>query len=241
MTKKSQAVRGRPKRTRQNRAGARVPAPEGQSSMVSVHVPPRNYLQTHVASVQQSLRITLSWAANLNLLAGVIGFADFQQVILNSPFDPDAALGGLSAMGFAKYMAFYSKCFCLGARAKVKFATVDTGTNIQPMAVGATITTNSAALVNLVSAVQAGLCDYRVLAGNPDSASLTVGVDVAKFVDKPDLLDDPQFFCTSSANPGQLIVLHIWQNLYAAASTKTLSGLVEVEMDCVFTDPIPVI
>lgn len=207
----------------------------------SVYIPPRNYLALHVAGIEPAHRETLSWSYQTT--AGLaVAFTDQQQVLLNSPYDPDVALGGTSANGFAKWMAFYSKCTVLGARAKVKFAL--TGSTIEGIpteasAIGVTITTNSTALTSIPAAVSAGLCDYRIMNVNPDSGVLNLGVDISKFVDKPDILDDSQYFCTATANPNQVVVLHLWTKALSALTTTGVAFVIEVEYDCVFTDPIP--
>lgn len=208
---------------------------------VSTNIPPKNYMQTHIAGVPSSQRQTLSWAYQ-----GTVGitsaYAEASVIVLNSPYDPDYAAGGTSSAGFAKWMAFYSKCFVLGARATLKFAMSGTsvaGPPTEPVATGLTITTNVSSLGSTLDAIQNGLCDYKVMNLCPDSGVLSVGVDVAKFVDKPDILDDNQFFCTATGNPGQLIVLHHWVDGLSSLTTISQAYVIEVEMDCVFTDPIP--
>jgi hypothetical protein len=227
-------------RKRSKRGNRQVPYPEGQINLAAgPHIPPRNFLEDKLGGVQQSIRRTLVWVAGANQ-AVTSTFNDFQQVILNSPYDPDAALGGSSAAGFAKYMNFYTKCFCLGARIKFKFASASTGGGGTPTSaflVGMTITTLTSPFSSSTNAIQNGLCDYIQLNQHPDSGMLCLGVDVAKYVDKPNLLDDPQFFCSATTNPSQQIVAHIWVVDTMAAGGTTLPYIIECEMDCVFTDP----
>lgn len=204
-------------------------------------IPRPDFLGLHVGGVAPSIRRTLVWESGGAATLAASVFTDGFQVLLNSPFDPDVALGGVSAAGFAKYMALYSKCFVLGARIKVKFASIlSAGAGLPNFSAtyGVTITTNTTALTSTFGAITAGLCQYELVNINPDRANLTVGVDIAKFVDKPDLLDDPQWYCTSAANPTQLIVAHIWAFNWAAV-TGHYTYEFEVEYDCVFTDPIP--
>lgn len=233
-----------PRSAKRARLSRQVPVPEGSSTNVahSVMIPPKRYLQEHVAGIQQSIRRTLTWSYFGTTTLAAQTYTELGVVVLNSPFDPDAALGGLSATGFAKYMAFYSKCFTLGSRLKVKVALAagsDEGASPQSAAVGLTITTNSTSLGSVAAAVEAGLCDYRVINQNPDSAVLTVAVDIAKFLDKPNVLDDNQLFCTSGANPGQVVDAHFWASTVGPLTTTTVSYILECEMDVVFTDPIP--
>jgi hypothetical protein len=104
---------------------------------------------------------------------------------------------------------------------------------------GVTITTNSTALGSVDSAINAGLVSYDLIGANPDHRNFSLGVDVAKFVDKPQILDDPQFFCTASSNPAQFIYAHVWAFDYSPVTYGTIVLSLEVEFDCIFTDPIP--
>jgi len=163
-------------------------------------------------------------------------------VILNSPFDPDAALGGASAQGFAKYMGLYSKCFALEANIKVRYCLTGplaAGSNAAAAIVGVTITTNSATLSGVVNAAQQGLCDFHLRNQSPDSGTLALKCNFSKFADKPDILDDPQWFCTSSSGPTQIIVAHLWAQDFGVSTNTTLVYTLEVEMDLIFTDPVP--
>jgi hypothetical protein len=203
---------------------------------------PRNFLSTTVSGVSPSIRRTLTWVYNgfSTITAGL--YAEPLVCVLNSPFDPDNAVGGTSAQGFAKYMALYSKCFVLSARVRIRYVlagvTASGGPPTSSSHVGATITTNNTALSSVVNAVEQGLCQYDVHNCNPDRGEIVLAVNVSKFVNKPDILDDPQFFCTASANPSQLICLHFW-NIATLATNVSMTWIIEVEFDSVFTDPIP--
>lgn len=219
-----------PKRIQRRRRGGAV----GTSSI------PRNFLSTNFAGVSPSLRRTLAWYGAIGSTLSST-YSENTVVILNSPYDPDAALGGVSAAGFAKYMAMYSKCFVTSARIIVKYALAGTSFEGSPSGivhVGVTITTYSTSIGSLFGAVTAGLVEHRVHNINPDSGTFSLAVDIAKFIDKPFILDDPQLFCTSGANPGQIVCAHIWTNNVSLANPTILGGI-DVEYDCTFTDPIP--
>jgi len=207
----------------------------GSNVGTSVFIPPRRFLATHVAGTPQSVRRTVVVAGSNQQTLTFATYGEYTQ-IMNSAYN-----GGGVAAGYAKLMAFYSKCFVLGARIRVDFALSDTSsgaTNTEPTVFGVTITTNSTTLGTITKAIEAGLCDWRELIQNPDSASLTLGVDIAKFLDKPQVLDDSQLFSTSGADPSQVVVAHIWaQNVSSISSVLFTTYL--LEYDCVFTDPIP--
>jgi hypothetical protein len=215
--------------------------PDVSRGMIGMSRVPRNYSANHVLGVAQSLRRTLGWAVG-GAASVAAGYAEQAVVLLNSPYDPDAALGGASAGGFAKYMALYSKCFTISARIRIRLSAAgvgNVGVATSAVTVGMTITTNTTSLGSAVAAVQAGLVNYELMNINPDRVELNNAVDIAKFVDKPDILDDPQFFCTAAANPAQLICLHFWTNNQSVVATSTVQYLIEVEYDVIFTDPIP--
>lgn len=199
-------------------------------------IPPRNYLKRGPASVRQAHRETLNWAyvPSYKTLTGA-AYTEFFQIVLNNPYDPDAAVGGTSAHGFAKYMQFYSKCFVLAARIKV--SGTKTAAATPGGLLGMHITTDTTAASSAVTCINDGYCQYQVVNSYPDRFHLDLGCDVGKFLNKPDVLDDPELFCTSSSGPGQIVVAHIWGSNYSATS-EFVSFVIEVEMDCVFTDPI---
>ncbi len=208
---------------------------------VSVNIPPRNYLATHVAGLTPTLRRTLVWAYD-NFTPSASGvMTECLVAKLNSPYDPDNAVGGASATGFAKYMAFYSKCFVLAARIKVHYVACASNGDQPPLApgtAGVTITTTTGALGSIAAQIEAGLCVFKRTGYSQNTGVLDIGVDVGKFLNKPDVLDDPQLFCTNAADPTQLIVAHVWIQNDSTVSAINLKCIHEIEFDCVFTDPI---
>jgi hypothetical protein len=204
-------------------------------------IPRSDFLKQHVGGIAQHTRQTLVWAYAQGTNVPLSTYSELAVVILNSPYDPDSALGGASATGFAKWMSFYSKCFCIGARIKVKLVQTDAAYAVStcPAVYGISVTTNSTSLGSAAAAIQTGLVTYDVGYANPDRHYFELGIDIGKFVDKPDILDDNQFFCTASANPGQLVVAHVWGENHNTGAASDVLFTTEVEFDCVFTDPIP--
>jgi hypothetical protein len=195
-----------------------------------------------MAGVPQTRRQTLAWSYSNTATFGAATFTNLIQVVLNSPYDPDLAVGGNSAQGFAKMMAFYSKCYCTASRIKLSGVNLS-GTGVAAgdsvLAAGLTITTTSNSLATVEFAINVGLSEYKLIGSSPDHYMFSQGLDVGKFLNKPRVLDDPTLFCTSSANPGEIIVGHCWVKNLASAGTFYTSFIVEVEFDCIFTDPLP--
>lgn len=201
-----------------------------------------NFLRNHLGGVPQRMHVTLPWLVATGTSTVAQTYTEQAVTILNGAYDPDNALGGTQPFGFAKLMQFYSKCFVLGARVKVTGVISGSGFEGPPtgtMVLGCVITTNTNALSGIDLAMGAGLSQHQYVGINPDRFSFDLSVDIAKFVDKPNLLDDPQWFSTVSANPSQVIVNHFWYYSNSVLTTNVISYTLEVEMDCVFTDPVP--
>jgi hypothetical protein len=209
-----------------------VVAPGGRSASA--------VLARQIQGLKQTQRLTLQWF-NSGSFSQTEGIYIEQAAVLNNPYDPDPTLGGESAQGYAKWMAFYSKCFVIRARWRVDFAnllsTSGEAPAVAPNFVGATVTTSSSSLTSATNAINNGLTQYRLLAQNPDTCRFEGILDVGKFLNKPQILDDGELFSTSSAGPSQVVCLHTWAANTSANGT-TLFGLL-VEFDCIFTDPIP--
>jgi hypothetical protein len=188
----------------------------------------------HLLGVSQSIVRDLSIAGSATLNPVAAGGYSESTFSLNNAF---SAAGGSSMDGFAKYMAFYSKCFTLGARIRVSINTLDA--NTYPVVVGLVTTTNATSLGSAIAAIQNGICKWDQLFLNPDEKTFQTTLDVANFLHKPRVLDDPQLFATASASPTQLIVAHAFAQNNAPTGTQALVYTFEMVQKCVFTDPIP--
>jgi hypothetical protein len=205
------------------------------AGVTTYNVPPRNFLTEHTSGLPQTMRLTLTQAATPALSLPFATMTELTQVV-NSAYNT-----GTSAQGYAKWMAFYSKCFVLGARIKVSFALSENTagtTNTEPVVFGITIDTTFTGVTTVARAISDGLCVYDLLIQNPDSKQLNQGVDIARFLNKPKVLDDPQLFSTSAADPTQVVVAHVWAQNLASVSSQVFM-IWETDYDCIFTDPIP--
>lgn len=105
------------------------------------------------------------------------------------------------------------------------------------MAVGLSIKTDDTLYTNSATAIAAGYTQWSVTMASPDSRSFEETVDVGRYLHKRNVLDDPQLFCTSGASVGQLVAAHVWCQALDSG-TQSLTYVVEIEADAVFTDPI---
>jgi len=186
--------------------------------------------------IARSTRRTLGFATTGGLSTGAAGAYAETTFTLNGAFN---VASGSSAVGYSKYMAFYSKCFVLGASIRCNQVVIDNATTVG-LVTGVTVTTNSTSLGSAVAAITNGMASWTVEFNLPDRARFDESVDVARFLNKPKVLDDPQLFCTSGANPTQVVVAHFWMQSTSGASAPINAAYgVEVMLDCVFTDPIP--
>jgi len=182
----------------------------------------------------QSQRRTLALVGGSSVSGAAGAYAE-TTFALNNAFSPGFSS---SAVGYSKYMAFYTKCFVIGASIRVHGVVIDNAST-SGLVCGLTVTTNSTSLGSFQAAVANGMADWTVVFNLPDRVTFNESVDVSKFFNKPRVLDDPQLFSTSGAGPTQLIVVHLWSQALTGATAISMEAGVEILLDCVFTDPIP--
>ncbi len=208
-------------KSRPRRAGAPVASPSLQVG------------QTSLLALPQTQRRILPFAIT-NALTSTTGAYTEETYVMNSAYHVD---GSTSAKGYSTYMGLYSKCFVVGATIRVVAHNV-TNNPTDHCSIGVTITTNSSSLATTVGNIQNGMCSWTTLFKNPDRADLVQRVDVAKFFNKPKVLDDSQLFCTATTQPTQQIVAHVFAQDLGSA-TSLVGVALEILLDCIFTDPIP--
>lgn len=157
-----------------------------------------------------------------------------QIVTLNTGYH---VINSADAIGFDKYMQFYSKAWVL--HSSWKLTGVSNVASDGGFFVGCCVTTNSTSLGAPAALVENGLCSWQMVNINPDRFQMSGKVDHSKFLGKPIYLDDPQLFCTASAQPSQVVVLHFGSQSGGSSASGKVTYMVEVVLDVVFTDPIP--
>jgi len=197
-------------------------------------IPRMSMGQDTLLGLAQSQRRTLAYAAS-SAVSGAAGAYAESTYTLNNPFSPT---GGTPAVGFAKYMAFYSKCYVIGAAIRAHGVVIDNATTAG-LACGLTISTSTTSLASSNAAITNGMANWTVVFNVPDRVTFDEAVDVSKFLNKPRVLDDPQLYCTASAGPAQVIVAHLWTQALSGATVIAFQAAWEILFDCVFTDPIP--
>ncbi len=229
---------GKQKKQTKSKRGRRSNLPSSSDMAVSAgrgrSVPRASLGSDTLLGLAQSQRRTLALSYNVIPAMTSGGYGE-QTILLNSAYQPFAAT---SAIGYAKYMAFYSKCFVVGATLQLKGVVVDNAST-SGVATGVTISTNATSFATASAAIENGMCSWDVVFNIPDRIHFTQSVDVKKFLNKPNVLDDPQLYSTATAPPGQLIDAHVWAACLTGTTNVTVQYLFEVLYDCIFTDPIP--
>jgi len=206
--------------------------PDRERSQLTVSGVPRTLGGDRLLGITQTLRRQLAFVQYATISLAAQNTYNESYLYLNSAYHVDTAL---NSVGFAKYMAFYTKCFVVSARYRVSYQWIPSTPG--GVVVGVNVTTNTASLGTAVQAIETGLSRHRPLGLSPDNCSITGAVNHARFLGKPNYLDDPQLFCTIAAAPGQVVVLHVWGQ--TGNATGVLEVTIEIVQDVVFTDPIP--
>jgi len=200
----------------------------------------KNYFKHHITAFPQHMTETIRYAfATTTQSLAASTYAE-QPIILNGPYEPDAALTATQPAGFAKMMAVYTKCAVKAAKITITFQQANNGGVYGNLMVGCTITTNATSLGTFAGAVDPGLVSYAGLSGSPRTRVITMDCDIQKFLGVNNLKDAAgDYACTVSANPNQIVVAHIWlYNQYGA--TTLYNFAVVVDFVCDFYDPVPV-
>lgn len=197
------------------------------------------YFSSHIGGFPQRYNETLRFAnaPGVVVALGASAYSEAAVVVLNGTYRPCTGLSATAAAGFDKLMAIYTKCYVRAARIKMSACLMPT--TVSSIVVGITGTTNSTTLGTYALAVEAGFEKHLLLGPNTDSGSVSVSVDIGKYLGRDLLTNTSDLYCTTSANPSQVVDAHLWfQNNTATACTYTFT--IEVDYDCVFTDPLPV-
>jgi hypothetical protein len=212
------------------RSGVPASSDLASSAARGKYVPRMSLGADTLLGLAQSQRRTLCYAEVNQSLTSSAAYA-FQPWVLNGAFAVHG--GGSVPAGFNRYMAFYSKAYVLGARIVTKL--VSSTPTVQGT-VGIVVTTNAVSLAGSNFAIDNGMVQWDMVGANPDHRVFTESVDVAKFFNKKNVIDDPTLYSTVAANPSQIIVAHIFVE---STGTFIVKLSTECYLDIVFTDPIP--
>jgi hypothetical protein len=203
----------------------------------------KKYFKYHITAFPQHEYETIRWTyfpSNQTLATGT--YAELP-LFINGPYDPDGSATATQPAGWGKLMAVYTKCFVRSAKVRVLFQNLPVaaqGYSRANLIVGITITTNDTSLASVAGAVNPGLVEYTSLVGDPDQKVVEIDCDIKKFLGIQSGIDAAgNYACTTSSNPTQLVVAHVW--LYNGASfTAAYNFCISVDFDCDFYDPLPV-
>lgn len=229
-------------RKKQRRRGVRQPGQPGAAGGVtSGQVPSARMGADHLFGVAQSTRRDLIYVTSINMaLSGTPPVYTQSNFRLNTPYQPQ--VGGGNATGFNKMMAFYSKCYTLGARIRVTYGVGLSDSELSGdfnVFVGLSINTENPT-ITLANAIARELTVFSNHTRGMASGRLQNSVDVARFLDKKWVVDDPALYCEETIAPVELIYGQVWAgHEYYVAGPTSIDAVVEIAFNCVFTDPKP--
>lgn len=186
---------------------------------------------------KQVVKLKTSWLGQHNPAAGTLG-ADV--IALNGAFDPMLAFGSQQPLYYDQWSAMYRRYCVIGWKIRFQIATTD---NTNPTVFGFCPTTGSTALASHMY--------YKEIAGNKsvictpdvDKNYLTVKGSVKKYLHpnskRVSLLDDPNTYQLTSANPTNVVYGHIYTQAFdATADPAVINYCATLEQIIVFFDPV---
>jgi hypothetical protein len=193
---------------------------------------------------QQSKRVTLRYVETALSCTGTTGAVGGYVFSANGLFDPNITGTGHQPMGFDQMMLLFEQATVLSSKASF---TVYNGSaaNIS-MGVALYLSPDTTILSNFGRTVEAGNCNYRLLApiNTPGNfvQDLNMSCDVRRYFgrtrQKRGLLNDDDLFTTSAANPvEQVYFILSAEDIISGANTVVADFTVNIEYDVVFWEP----
>lgn len=238
--RKSSTIKRALKRYRAtNQAPSRRSTVKSRSVAATSRALVSGYFRSHQAAFPQRYNEVLRDYEQVGYNPAAGSFSICKVLAVNNPYQVNAT-GFAQPSGFAKLMEIYSKCYVRSAKVTLTVINVTaSGTSLIPTASsmhGLSITTLPTPLASASVAVQGGLETHKALGTNPDQITMSLTVDIGKYLTVDDVVDNSQLFTTASAGPGQLVYIQHWvYNNGSAAGVYNCHYV--IDYDCIFTDP----
>jgi hypothetical protein len=155
----------------------------------------------------------------------------------NGCFDPDITGTGGQPMGFDQAMVFFNHYTVRRSRVRVVFLT--NSTNLRAT-VALSVSGSSTAVSVIENLIENGDCTFQVLeyaGAMGGTATMTRSLDVGKFQDVPEVMDDPNMRGDAASNPTEQVYYHlsVWNS--ASAATLSTDFQILIEYDVIFHEP----
>lgn len=161
---------------------------------------------------------------------------------LNSLYDPDYTGTGHQPLGFDQWASVYDKYYVRRARIKVT-ELKDASTNVTPCGMFLGVRHKTTGYPSSVEEASENpdysdmkICGSFNAASHPLSKPIIQDVDIKKFM-KLGNLNDADVKCSVTTNPTHVVYGDINLVPINGNTGGTIPLLVEIEMDCVFSEP----
>jgi len=193
------------------------------------------YFRSHQAAFPQRYNEILRDYQQKTITPGAGTFTVPTILAVNNPYD--VAVGFSQPSGWAKLMAIYTKCYVKSAKVTC-MVTNETSSTLgsAPSLQGLSITTLQAPVGSASLAIQGGLETHAQVNKSPDIITMTLSVDIGKYLTVDNVLDGDQLFCTDAAGPQQVVYIQHWCFNNGGIAGSYLIHYI-IDYDCIFSDP----
>lgn len=195
---------------------------------------PGNLVVHKGIGIPDRFRTRLSWTESIVLTGFGSSITQNYAVAMNSPYDPQAALGGNQPAYWDQLIALYKSCIVTGAKMTVHFALPKTDTaGDGPYIVG--IHTNQASSLpttdapTLMSAENTG---YEIVQQGGDVKSVTATFSPWNNLGRA--ADDTQLFCSASGNPSVVWYGNVFASPQGTSTAGSVNAVITIEYLCEF-------
>jgi len=159
---------------------------------------------------------------------------------LNSLYDPDFTGAGHQPLGFDQWSALYNRYLVLSCKVKIVFAQGSTGSDTVVGYAGINGLSASGTAVQVREFIESPYSDFYVFGNSPGQPSkvFTAHLFPNKITgaSKMKYESDDVYQATISANPSELICLHVFAQDASLSTNVTMTYTIRLEFECLMWD-----
>jgi len=190
----------------------------------------------------EKIRTTMRYFSGpFNLNGGAGGLAANHVWSANGLFDPDVSGGGHQVIGFDQLSVIYSQYTVVASKCVMDIRNDDTS---NPYNVGIRVSDDTTVLADPQQIVENGYNVYKLLNLAPQYdciARLSQNVDIAKFLGRKDIMDDPEVKGGPGFNPTEQVLFHTFAFTLGNVDGGSITGQVCLEYDVYWHERRPVL
>ncbi len=183
-------------------------------------------------------QVRLRYVEKVSPASGAGALSDYV-FSLNNVYDPNVTGTGHQPLGFDQWATFYANYVVTKATVKIT-PFVNTASTA---AVWGMLATEKSTLsgTTFSAMIEQGISSYQLIINlgtvSPIKRSPPLTVNMRSFFNVDNVRDNPNIGALTTASPSEQCYLHIWHQDLGLAAAITVSYIVEIDYDVIFSQP----